>query len=136
MMRQAAIAAWVVVFAISATVAYAAQTNGQFNVTVNLQPASIQTGFCTKEPGRNTAGAMVMVVCSSGSIVDLEAPRNAVPWVPIHGGAYRYNLLTMDELSGMSFQGGIDSYTGMGTATTWRIINLPDREYIEMLIGW
>jgi hypothetical protein len=133
--------ALVVVLGLWAFSAWSAQTASQFNVTVKQQVSSSETAgpssaFCRIGPGPRTFGAIVTIVCSTGVVVDIEAPRTAVPWAPIHGGAYRFTHLSEYELLGMQSPGGIDSYTGVGTVTTWRKVNLPDRDYLEMLIGW
>jgi len=118
--------------------------SGQFNVNINLHNngssgtsnGTSNSAFCRIGPGPRTFGAIVTIVCSTGVVVDIEAPRTAVPWAPIHGGAYRFNHLSEDELPGTRYLGGVDSYTGVGTITSWRLVNLPDRDYLEMLVGW
>jgi hypothetical protein len=94
------------------------------------------SAFCRVGPGPSTFGAIVTIVCATGAVVGVEAPRMAVPWAPIHGGAYRFTRLTGNDLPGTPFFGGIDSYTGVGTVTSWRMVNLTDRDYLEMMFGW
>jgi hypothetical protein len=146
---------------LSLTSVSASQAGGQFAVTVNFQSANSEvatnkTGFCTKTFGTGAFGsagmlvsssgafgAVVTIVCDTGAVVNVESPSMAVPsWQPMYGGAYRYSHLAKGELIGMQFPGSIDSYTGLGAATSWRMVNLsdgaddPDRTYLEMLIGW
>lgn len=135
-----------ILLGLSALPAQAGQANGQFNVTVTLQspngpsgpgnPAAPKSAFCTKGPDRSTHGAVVTIVCSTGAVVNISAPDSASVFRPIHGGAYRFNHLAEDQLPGLGLTGGVNSYTGVGTTTAWRIVNLPEREYLEMLIGW
>ena len=129
-----------VLLGVSAVSTHAGSASGQFNVTVELQPATgpvaPSSAFCVKGPGPDTFGAIVTIVCATGVVVDVKAPRTAAPWVPIHGGAYRYTHLAGQELPGGRLMGGIDSYTGVGTVTTWRRVSLPDQDYLEMLVGW
>ena len=30
----------------------------------------------------------------------------------------------------------VDSYTGAGTATSWRLLKLNNRDYLEMMLHW
>jgi hypothetical protein len=32
--------------------------------------------------------------------------------------------------------GTVDIYSGAGTVTSWRMINLANWEYLEMTVGW
>jgi hypothetical protein len=118
----------------------AAPASAQFMVTATLvvenASATTQTGFCTSGPGRATFGAVVMVVCGTGAVVDIDAPKTAVPWSALHGGAYRYAHVEEYELPGARLMDGVDSYTGPGTITSWRMVSLADRDYFEVQIGW
>lgn len=111
----------------------AAQVSGQFNVKVNLQntnsPAAPRTGFCVKRTGLARFGATVTVVCSTGAVVDIFAD----PWMYYRVGAYRY-LFQLS--SGAELLGTINSYADVGSETSWRVINLTDRKYLEMQVGW
>lgn len=119
----------------------AAQVGGQFNVTVTLQPAGglpvpptgPQTGFCTTNPGGTAFGATVTVVCSTGAFVDLSPSRAGQPWSPMHGGAYRY---VFQANRGNDTLGTIDSYVGVGTTTSWRVVTLSNWDYFEMTTAW
>jgi hypothetical protein len=124
------------VFAFLTLPALSGQSAASFKVIVTLQASQPASAFCRVGPGPNTFGAVVTVVCATGAVVNIEAPANATPWGPIHGGAYRYHHLSENVLFGMNFPGGIDLYTGVGTVTSWRIVNLPDRDYLEMQMDW
>ena len=117
--------------------ASAAQGSGQFLVTATLvgsngsngNPAVSKTGFCTKNTGFNGFGASVTVVCSTGAVVDLFAN----PWLTAQGGAYRY---LYHIRSGGILLGTIDSFSGAGNETSWRVIELLGHKYLEMQVGW
>ena len=51
----------------------------------------------------------------------------------MHGGAYRYlvQVRRADEVLAT-----VDSYTGLGTVTSWRVIRLANRDYVELTVGW
>lgn len=114
----------------------AAQLNGQFNVTVNLQSANSptlpQSVFCRTSPGGLAFGAIVTVVCSTGTVVDISPSSTGMPWAPMHGGAYRYIL----PGRAVDLPGTIDSYVGAGTTTSWRVIKLSNLDYLELMVGW
>jgi hypothetical protein len=120
----------------------AGQASSQFSVTVDLQggptspapsPAS-QSAFCRLTNAPGAFGATVVVVCSTGVVVDQIAPsRTGASRAPLPGGAYRFATqvtregLIIDER---------DIYSGLGTITSWRRVNLIDREYLEMTVNW
>jgi hypothetical protein len=113
----------------------AAQVSGQFNVTVDLNsPATApKSAFCRSSNAPGSFGATVTVVCKTGAVVDISPGRTGAPYSPMHGGAYRY---LFQANRGSNFLGTVDSYVGIGTATSWRVINLSDRDYLEMLVNW
>ena len=118
----------------------APSAGNQFNVAVRLLnpggvPAVPASAFCRVGPTRLTFGAIVTVVCATGAVVNVESPPAAVHWAPLHGGAYRFNRLA-DEVQGVEFPGTIDSYIGLGTVTSWRWVTLPNRDYLELQLGW
>ena len=118
----------------------AAQVNGQFNVTVTLQPSNTanspalpQSAFCTTTPGGLAFGATVTVVCSTGAFVEIAPSRTGMPWSPMHGGAYRY---LFQASRGGEVLGTVDSYVGVGTTASWRVVNVANWEYFEMTTAW
>lgn len=140
-----------------------AQASATFNVTATLQTANSPTiatatptsGFCTMSTGSGSLGATVTIVCATGAVAGIAAPGTGnAPWRPIHGGAYLFGNLAGDgsgygllrapgagETSGDESGDGrifgrIDNYTGAGTVTSWRTVNLPEWDYIEMQLGW
>jgi len=87
-----------------------------FRVTVSLNmPAEVQAQCGTiTEPG---SGRKITVSCATPS-APREPPRyllhvyRAGEWIPVEG-----------EM-------------GTGTLTSWRIVHVADREYLELLVGW
>lgn len=126
----------VATMALLAVPAHAAQVSGQFNVTVTLlsgtNPALPKTAFCRISPAL-AFGALVTVVCATGEVVDITVSARGIPGAPVRGGAYRFILPG-------SYAAGLpdfyDGYTGPGTVATWRMIQLADRDYYELLMGW
>ena len=50
----------------------------------------------------------------------------------MHGGSYRFatQILWSDWIE------GLDGNIGTGTVTSWRIVNLANRDYLELMLGW
>lgn len=120
--------------------AHAAQSGAQFNVKVKLQTASGATGdgasgdgLCRNTAGADAFGAYVTVVCSTGTMVDISPGKSGAPWTPMHGGAYRF--ITQVYWNG-DWVDSVDDASGAGTVTSWRVVNLRDRSYFEMTVGW
>ena len=107
--------------------ANAAESSGQFNVTVHLQSTN-DNGTGGNGTGGNGTGG--------NTVIDIQTPKGAVSWMPIHGGAYRFTRLSEIEMSGAEIFESTESYHGVGTVTSWRMVNLADRDYLELLIGW
>jgi hypothetical protein len=116
----------------------AAQRSGSFKVNINLLStggpgAAPVTGICRSSNGIGAFGATLTVICSTGTIVNYSGDTSKLPWAPIQGSSFRY-LLNVYNAGGPSAV--IDSYTGVGTITTWRQIRLNDRDYLEMMVHW
>ena len=111
----------------------AIQGGGQFNVTATLQSASSPSVFCRTNPGGLAFNAAVTVVCSTGAVVDISPGRAGIPWSPMHGGAYRY--ATQVFWNGVWVE-SLDDTPGTGTITSWRLVNLLNRSYVELTVGW
>ena len=114
----------------------AAQGTGQFVVTATLVASGTPTlptsAFCQTTPAL-AFGALVTVVCATGEVVNITTPAGLIPGMPIHGGAYRVILAR-------TFAPGLpdfyDSFSGYGMASSWRVIQVGDRSYYELLMGW
>ena len=112
----------------------AAQSSAGFIVSVNLNKPAISSaiGLCSSNTGVGAFGATVTVVCGTGIVTGLEAVATGLPRKPTHGGAYRF----LTRISSDSLSGTVDTYTGAGTTTAYRIVSLAGRDYIEMTVGW
>jgi hypothetical protein len=114
----------------------AATNSSQFAVTATFisadNPIQPESAFCQTAPSL-AFGALVTVVCTTGEVVNLTAPVGDVPGVPLRGGSYRFILPN-------SFSFGFpDFYTGSfghGVASSWRVIQVADRNYYEFLLRW
>ena len=115
---------------------FAAGGSGGFNVTASLvasgNPALPKSAFCQTTPAL-AFGALVTVVCATGEVVNITTPAGLIPGVPVHGGAYRVILAR-------TFAPGLpdfyDGFSGYGMASSWRVIQIGDRSYYELLMGW
>jgi hypothetical protein len=119
--------------------AYAGAAQASFGVRINLLAGSPPnggtpvTGFCRSNTGTGAFGATITFVCSTGAIVDISPGGTGMPWAPMHGRAFRY--VTTVSMAGETL-GTVDSYTGAGTITSWRVVNLADLDYLEMMVHW
>ena len=108
------------------------------SMTMNVTQAAAPKpsgGVCQKAGGIGAFGATVTVVCSTGELVDIAPTAPGMPWLPVHGGAYRY----LTQISGGDgLLGTLDVYAGSGTIIWLRVVtsSYADRDYIEMTIGW
>ena len=122
--------------------ASAATSAAQFSLSVDLVTSTTPTAsprrptatsaFCRTDSMPGAFGATVTIVCSTGVVVNIEPPRGAA-LAPMHGGAYRY--LTQVAVGGQIL-GTVDIYSGLGTITSWRVVTLGDRRYVEMTLNW
>ena len=112
----------------------ARQSSSQFQVTVDYRDANNPaSAFCRSSNPPGSFGATVTYVCSTGAVVDISPSHPGMPWSPTHGGAYRY--ITQVQVGGQ-LVGTVDIYSGLGTITSWRVVNLVDRQYVEMTLNW
>jgi len=127
-----------IIFAGVVAGANAGTSSANLTVSATYVSANAPTspGFCTLGPNRSAFGAVVTVVCGSDTVVDIRAPKTATSWTALHGGAYRYAHIKDFELGNPGGLDGIESYTGVGTVTSWRMVSLADRKYLELQIGW
>ena len=132
---------------------FATQTSNAFEVRVSLQQKPIVppppnpvppgpgggsgngagNGLCVNTTSADHFGARATVVCSTGALVDLSPGRSASPSIPMHGGAFRY--VTQVFWNG-DWIDSIDDSQGTGTVTSWRRVNLANRQYLELTVGW
>lgn len=113
---------------------YAAQASSQFTVEINLQPNGNMpsAGVCRSSTRIGTFGEAVTVECSSGKAVTFAGDTSKLPWSAMQDGYYRF----VTQLSGTGIPLESDKFAGAGTVTSWRIVNLADWEYLELMVGW
>jgi hypothetical protein len=112
----------------------AAQAESLFNVTVRQRVNPDRDSvFCRVANAPGSQGALVTLVCSTGVPVALAPGLMGQPLSPMHGGAHLFvtRLSAAGELPVM-----LDAYTGAGTVTGWRNVQLNDWPYLELTVGW
>lgn len=133
----------------------ATQASGQFNVKVTLVPAPAKpsvpvvppvvtpvqpviappglpvSAFCTRDNLPNANGAVVTVVCTTGTVVGASTADNTFSLA--NGGSYRYvtQVTPNADLNDTS-----STFSGAGTTTAWRVVHHSGRDYLEMTLGW
>ncbi len=117
-----------------ASSSYAAQASAQFTVDINLQPNGNlpNAGVCRSSTRIGTFGEAVTVECSTGKAVVFAGDTSQLPWSAMQDGYYRF----VTQLSGAGAPLDSDKFAGAGTVTSWRIVNLADWEYLELMVGW
>lgn len=116
----------------------AASTQVNFLVTVSLR------GFCISSSLSQQTNALVRVTCQGNEFVNIEA-RPGQAFVGTHGGAHRFALYrygfsgTRPERTDgfIGIQNAVDDWTGSGTITGLRVLNLTERdERLELLVSF
>ncbi|HUP29716.1 MAG TPA: hypothetical protein VM122_06045 [Usitatibacter sp.] len=118
--------------------AQAGSASSSFRVIVNTDKSTgpvtpPNTGLCRRIDLPGAMGAIVTVVCSTGVVVEIGPGEASKPWGWIHGGAYRF--LPPISSAGVN-SASMDIDTGLGTVTSWRVVHLSDRDYLEMTVRW
>jgi hypothetical protein len=113
----------------------AAQVSAPFTVTINLQTNNDipkNAGLCRSASMIGTFGATITVVCSTGAIANISGDSGILPSTTKQDDSYRF--LTQISKAG-ELLGTVDSYTG-GAVTSWRMVSLANRNYLEMMVHW
>ena len=129
--RAASVSA-LVVLASSPLVCVAGTASVSLEVSVSLVPEPPRRALCARRGGDGAQGAPVLVVCSTGAVVGVADSPDGLTDL-IHGGVRRY-LVPVSR--GDRPLGLIDAQTTTGTILGWQLMQLPDREYIELTLGW
>ncbi len=109
----------------------AAQSSANFDVHVVLQaPNTSGPGLCSSSTQSGALGLNVKVVCPPGD--GEQPPDGDGQGSKTPRGLYRFKI---PGASGEAL-GTVDIYSGAGTVTSWRMINLTNWEYLEMTVGW
>ena len=115
-------------------VGYASQVSAALNLKVNLQTnTNTDAVLCRNTSGVNAYGANATVICSTSAFVDISPGSTRAPLLPMHGGAFRF--VTQVFWNG-ELVDTVDSDPSSGTFTTWRVVNLTNRNFLEMTVGW
>ena len=95
--------------------AVSAQKSASFMVSVDLL-TDPKTGTCDRTPA------------SSGLVVNcnLSTPTPQRPEQRFMLNVYQAGY----------FLGTVDGMMSTGTVTSWRVISLPKRDYLEIMVGW
>lgn len=131
--------AWIIssaaLLAIWAFPCQAAQDSTQFTVHITLlnDSAAYDAGLCRSSARIGAFGEAVTVICTSGESVVFSGNTTNLPWSSARDGEYRFMMLAPSASDSLT---GIGSYAGVGTLTTWRLVSLSDRDYLELMIGW
>ena len=114
---------------------YAGQASSQFQVLINLQSNSgtPNAGVCRSSSRIGNFGEVVTVECTTGKVVTFSGNTNNLPWTAMQDGSYRFLTQLSEEPVSL---GTLDVYAGGGTVTSWRILRLANRDYIELMVGW
>ena len=113
----------------------AAQSTGQFAVTINLQNSGVlpNAGLCRSSTSIGTFGTTVIVDCLTGTVVNFTGTSSSLPWATVQENSFRFML---NSYGAVGIPVTLDNYAGVGTITTWRTIKLNDRDYLELMIHW
>lgn len=97
----------------------AGQASASFQVKVDLLTNSKNTGQCERST-KPTLPAAVTIVCGSSAS---PSPRPD-------------SRFMLDMYRSGEFLGTVDGMMSTGTVTSWRVIHLVNREYLEIMVGW
>jgi len=90
-------------------------------------------GLCRDSSKIGAFGSEVVVMCTTGRMVKASGKSTNLPDSPVQDGMYRY--VTLASGAGEAL-GTLMSYPPAGTVTSWRVVNLAKRDYIEMTVFW
>jgi hypothetical protein len=127
--------ACIYLMSIWAAPAFAGTAQASFAVQIDLQNSNTitpNTGLCRSTSMIGTFGASMTVYCATGAIASFSGDPSTLPWTTKQDSSYRF--VTQVSRAG-ELLGTIDIYTG-GTVTSWRVIRLTDRDYLEMMVHW
>ena len=118
--RQGALA--LALMATAASPFAAAPVNHSFRVTVTLNSSQDVPPVATCSNMLDPTTNKVVVICAGGQSGSTPTPQAAPPRYLLH--VYRPGEWLVDD------------QMGNGTLTSWRIVHVANREYLEMMVGW
>jgi hypothetical protein len=78
--------------------------------------------------------------CKTGEVVRPDGISATVTCVPVpvpkDPGKPRVVSSVLFHISRGTWLGTADETMGLGTVTSWRVIRLANRDYLEMMVGW
>ena len=114
----------------------AVTSSGMFAVTATFvsagNPTQPKSAFCHTTSAL-AFGALVTVVCATGAVVSVAPPASAAPDVPTFGRAYQGIVSRTFSPVLSNF---MESSAGFGVASSWRLVQVGDRSYYELQMGW
>lgn len=87
-----------------------ASVTQSFRLTVNLEPRAT----CSRQVANAPDGPQVKVSCGKSS-----------------DARFLFHVSRAGE-----WLGSVDGEAGNGTITTWRVVHLANRDYLEIMVGW
>ena len=106
------------------TSAQAGESQARFGVSVTLQTdAPPEFGACKTGEVIHDKGITATVSCVPLPVPKQPAESRVVSSVLFH-------------ISRGTWLGTADETMGLGTVTSWRVIRLANRDYLELMVGW
>ena len=106
------------------TSAHAGEGVARFGVSVNLQSdAPPESGACKTGEVILPQGVAAIVTCTPTPVPKQPAQGRVVSSVLFH-------------ISRGTWLGTAEESMGLGTVTSWRVIRLANRDYLELMVGW
>ena len=102
-----------------ATCSYGSTTSASFKVTVDFLLHDKDVAACDRSTRASTPPS-VTIVCGSTT-----APRSHPE------SRFLLNMYRSGELLG-----AVDGFMTTGTVTSWRVVRLMDRDFLEIMVGW
>ena len=96
----------------------AGQTSASFLVKVDLITELKNTAECQQTTSRGPL-ASINIKCSAGAPIPPSTPR-----------------FVLDMYDSGMWLGTVDGLMTTGTVTSWRVVRLVNRDYLEIVVGW
>jgi hypothetical protein len=104
--------------------AYAGESASRLGVSVTLKAETPpEFGACKTGEVMLPQGVAATVICTPEPVPKQPAQSRVVSSVLFH-------------ISRGTWLGTADESMGLGTVTSWRVIRLANRDYLEMMVGW
>ena len=113
----------------------AAQISSQFDVLISLQSEGtvFNAGLCRSSTEVGVFGRAVTVLCSTGEAVGFSGDTMSLPWSETQGSSFRFVAIAPSSVDSLDPK---KIYASLGTISSWRIVKLANRDYLELLISW